>query len=576
MRNDIIYEVSVRRHKMSAARLRTRGGCMKKRNKKAIIITAIIMLIGILLVLAGFFGSWFLSLFSRDFDYKNIQPEDLGKTVKTDVFVYYENIDIEDKTLQLLGDMNEEDIKFILLDLSALSDEEEKIYYSRTGSYLTIQGRLRAMDDAEHQETIESLYRLYDDFLYEGLNDPEKNYTEEEKAEKMETYHQFLSDEVFPYCIELDSVSGFDWTPFIPAGVIIFLAALIVEICFIFKLKKRIVLPIIFGLMIIIPAVMFFDHIRTMLSINKINDDLYTMKNYECTDTQGMLDSNAADINGLLNWICANHFYGMPNPIDADFDFGCATFAATTPEGDHIFGRNFDFPETDTLLIYSHPNGAYESIGMADLGVFGVGQTYSISPDSPMGELVMMISPYVVVDGMNEMGVGAGILQLGLEETHQDNGKPDLLVFCAIRGILDTCASVDEALTLLESYDIQSDANCDYHLFITDRSGRYVVVEWLDGEMVVTERPSCTNTIVAPGEFYDMGYPDDRLSTVDACLDEDPVMTEQEAMEVLERVQNSNGMTEWSCVYNLDDFPVTVCLDSDYEQSYTFSAEDFR
>ena len=116
----------------------------------------------------------------------------------------------------------------------------------------------------------------------------------------------------------------------------------------------------------------------------------------------------------------------------------------------------------------------------------------------------------------------------------------------------------------------------DYHLFITDTSGRYVVVEWLDGEMVVTERLSCTNSIVAPGEFYDMGYPDGRLGTIDACLEEDPVVTEQEAMGILELVQNEDGMTEWSCVYNLDDFTVTVCLDGDYANPYTFSAEEFR
>ena len=558
-------------------RLSVVQGCMKKRNKKAMIITAIVMLTGILFVLAGFFGGWFLSLFSKEFDYKNIQPEDLGKTVRTDVFVYYDDIDIEDKALQVLGDVSsDDDLAFILVDLSALSEKEKDMYFSMTARHITIQGRLRAVDDAEYQETIESLYRLYDDFLYERLSDPENNYTEEEKAEKIEIYHQYLRDPVIPYCIELDSVSGFDWTPFIPAGIILFVIALILEICFVFKLKKRIVLPIVFGLMIVIPGIMFFNHIRTILSIHKINDDLYTLKNYECTDTQAMLDSNATDINGLLDWICANHFYGMPNPFEADFDFGCAAFAAVTPEGDHIFGRNFDFPETDTLLIYSHPEGAYESIGMADIGVFGVGHTYPISPDSPLGRLVMILAPYVVVDGMNEMGVGAGILQLSVEETHQDQGKPDLLVFCAIRGILDYCASVDEALAFLESYDIHSDTEYDYHLFITDRSGRYVVVEWLDGQMVVTERPSCTNSVVAPGEFYDMGDPDERMGTIDACLDTDRIVTEQEAMEILDNVHNKNGMTEWSCIYNLDDFTVTICLDADYGQSYTFSAEELR
>ena len=550
---------------------------MKKRNKKAIIITALVMLTGILLVFAGLFGNRIAGMFSKGLDYKNIQPEDLGKEIRTDIVVYYDDIDIEHKALQFVGDItSEDDFAYILLDLSALSEEDEEVYYSMSIQHITIQGRLRAVGDAEYEETIESLYRYYDDYIYENINDPEKNYTDAEKADLLEKSHEMLRNNVIPYCIDVKSIESFNWIPFIPIGAVLFVVSFIVEICFVFKLKKRIVLPVVFGLMIGIPAVMFFNHIRTILSVHKVSDSLYTMKNIECTDTRGMLDSNSSSINGLLDWIFDNHLYGMSNPFETDFDFGCATFAATTPEGDHLFGRNFDFPETDTLLIYSHPKGAYESVGMADIGIMGVSQNTSISPDSALGKAVMMITPYLVVDGMNEMGVGAGILQLEVEETHQDNGKPDLLVFCAIRGILDYCASVDEALVLLDSYDIHSDADCDYHLFITDRSGRYVVVEWLDGEMVVTEHPSCTNSVVAPGPYFDMGEPDDRKNTVDACLGLDRIVTEQEAMEILDKVHNEYNMTEWSCVYNLDDFTVTICLDADYTKAYTFSVEELR
>ena len=60
----------------------------KKRNRKAIVITELIMLAGILLVLTGLFGGWFTGLFYKDFDYKNIKPEDLGKEIKTDIKVY--------------------------------------------------------------------------------------------------------------------------------------------------------------------------------------------------------------------------------------------------------------------------------------------------------------------------------------------------------------------------------------------------------------------------------------------------------------------------------------------------------
>jgi hypothetical protein len=33
-------------------------------------------------------------------------------------------------------------------------------------------------------------------------------------------------------------------------------------------------------------------------------------------------------------------------------------------------------------------------------------------------------------------------------------------------------------------------------------------------------------------------------------------------MAILEKVKN-NKMTEWSCVYNLDKFTVSICLDSE-------------
>ena len=53
---------------------------MKKRNKPAIALAAILMLLGILLILAGFYGNWFFGLFAKSFDPRNIKPEDLGIT----------------------------------------------------------------------------------------------------------------------------------------------------------------------------------------------------------------------------------------------------------------------------------------------------------------------------------------------------------------------------------------------------------------------------------------------------------------------------------------------------------------
>lgn len=521
------------------------------------------MLIGILSVLAGFFGGSFMGLFTEDLDY-NMTPDDIGKNINTDMLVYYEEFDVPDKALQYIGDLSG-DGAFIVLDFSGLSDKEERFYYSKYYQHVTIRGTLRALNEDEYNEVAQEQFRLYDHYYYE------KNL-----PVTLDEFHDYLMESILPYCIDVQSVSSFNWIPFIPAGICIFLISLVLEICFIFKLKKRIVLPVVYGLMVIVPSVLLFNHIRTMLSVNKVADGFYTMRNLECTDTAGLLESGSVSANGFLDWVFKNHLYGLPNFINFDDSlFGCSAFAAVTPDGDHLFGRNFDLLETDTLLIYSHPEGAYESIGIADLGILGVGQTYPINPDSPLGKFVMVVTPYVIVDGMNEKGVGAGILTLNSVDMSQDKGNPDLAVFCAIRGILDTCASVDEALALLGSYDIYSDLG-NYHLFITDRSGKYVVVEWLEGEMVVTEHPCCTNSIIAPGKYYDTGIPDSRKSTIEEALGDEHIVSAEEAMEILDKVKDIAAPTEWSCIYNLDDFTVSICLDGDFTTVYTFSAKDIK
>lgn len=533
---------------------------MGKRNKKAIVITAILMLIGVLLVLAGFFSNWFLGLFAKSFDYENIKPEDIGKSFDTDLYIYYVNLDLEDKPAQFVGDLNDDGV-FILVDLSNLSEADKELYYSSFGRHVTINGTLKALNESEFKEVEESVYSFYGD-VYDLMEEPP--FTKEE-------YQQLMMDVYLPYCIEIKSIGSFNWTPFIPAGIILFVFALILEICFVFKLKKRIVLPVVYGILILVPTILFFNHIRTMLSVKKTADGIYTMENYECTDTEDLLSSGAGSVNELIDWILDKNFYGANYEFDEDnFSIGCAAFAGVTPEGDHLFGRNFDYPETDIVLVHSKPKGAYESIGFADLGILGVGQTYSIDPDSVEGRLFMVITPYLVVDGMNEMGVGTGILELQIDETHQDSGKSDLLIFCAVRGILDNCASVDEALEFLSSYDIQSDLDASYHLFITDKTGKYVVVEWLGNEMVVTEYPCATNSVIAPGEYYDMGEPDERIGIIEVNLGTDRIVTEQEAMDILDKVHDRT-LTEWSCVYNLDDFTVSVCVDIDYSKTYTFS-----
>ena len=141
----------------------------KKRNKKAIIITALVMLAGILLVLAGIFGGSIAGLFFKGFDPKNITPDVVGKNIRTDIMVDYDDLDLENKAVQNFGDR--EEVYMITLDLSALSESDRRLYYSKITQHITIDGTLRPMGDDEYNEVAESMFRHYDYIYYNKVEE---------------------------------------------------------------------------------------------------------------------------------------------------------------------------------------------------------------------------------------------------------------------------------------------------------------------------------------------------------------------------------------------------------------------
>ena len=77
--------------------------------------------------------------------------------------------------------------------------------------------------------------------------------------------------------------------------------------------------------------------------------------NYKLDD---MLNAGITSDEEMIEWFRKAGFYGIPVTIHTS-DIGFSAFKATTPEGDILFGRNFDYPETDTLMVYSAPKNGY-------------------------------------------------------------------------------------------------------------------------------------------------------------------------------------------------------------------------
>ena len=108
---------------------------------------------------------------------------------------------------------------------------------------------------------------------------------------------------------------------------------------------------------------------------------------------------------------------------------------------------------------------------------------------------------------------------------------------------------------------------------IVDKTGRSVVVEWIDDKMYVNELNAVTNSVVTPGEHYDE-CSDWRLPVIKSGLaDHNDILTKDQAKELLDAASQKD-YTEWSCVYDLNDFSVDVYVDEDYTQAYHYGGKN--
>lgn len=322
---------------------------------------------------------------------------------------------------------------------------------------------------------------------------------------------------------------------------------------------------------------LFGNLIRTLNSIERIGDtQLFTMDFKGDYGFDEFLETGASTDTELINFIVGQLLHGIPLEFDLP-DLGCSTFASKTPDGDVVFGRNFDMYYSPALLVRTEPDNGYRSMSMVNLAYIGYGEDKL--PLDMMSSFLSLAAPYTPLDGVNEKGLAVGVLLIDTEPTNQQTDKVDITTTTAIRMMLDKCATVDEAVEMLKNYDMHSSANSCYHFQIADSSGKSVVVEYIGDEMNVIETEAATNFLLTPGD-YPFGKGQDRYDTIVRMLAENKYsVSEEEAMEILEAAKQEpspekDSSTQWSCVYNLTDLTLDVAVGRDYENIYEFSLNE--
>ena len=356
------------------------------------------------------------------------------------------------------------------------------------------------------------------------------------------------------------------------------------------------------------------DQLNSLKSIKKVADNYYIMDYTYDYDLDTLLESNTGNSTtvGMLLYAVADVFLQL-NPenkkliadlgLYVDIDnkmvseaiqkiinlesFGCTTFNATTPEGDAVFGRNYDYMDSPAMTVWTNPEDGYASVSTVSLYFLGYGGDFL--PDNLVTSLLTLVAPYIPVDGMNEKGLSVGVLELETPETFQQTEKKDITTTAIIRAVLDHAATVDEAVEIFNNYDMHDllGVGCTYHYQVADANGDTAIIEYVNGETTVI-RPDETGTLVATNFWLSEGVDDpdgaghDRYETAKNMLAEkNYVVTENEAMDILEATHIVNAdlhgyvcSTIWSVVYNNTDRTFDVCAMYDFDNVYSFSVDE--
>ena len=254
----------------------------------------------------------------------------------------------------------------------------------------------------------------------------------------------------------------------------------------------------------------------------------------------------------------------------------CSTISAKNTNNSHVWGRNFDWYGSVPIIVKCTPKEGYASIATCDFK--NITESAEAVPNNFIRKMLAIAAVYVPMDGINEAGLCVADLEVnegGMIEV--DTEKPDLTITTAIRLLLNRAATVEEAVQLLEQYDIHASGGISHHLSISDASGASVSVEFVNGEMQVVQTDCITNfnlannDTAAGGESAQKRY--ERLCTL--YQENNGILTGEDIKYALSQVSQTEGTwtTQWSIVYQQDMQKVIYYFGGVFEEEKAFAVD---
>ena len=318
---------------------------------------------------------------------------------------------------------------------------------------------------------------------------------------------------------------------------------------------------------IVAVAVIFINEFRSLASIRKADDyGMFQMTYFGDYGFDDFLLVGAESDRDVEAFLTERLLRGFP--IDLNITSGgCTVFVTHNAVGEVIFGRNFDFPTySPSMQLITRPDNGYVSISTVNLQFLGYNQD-KLPSGLNWSSFPALGAPYVPFDGINEKGVAIALLAVPEAEPAFYESRITLGTTTSIRLVLDKAATIDEAIELLEQYNMYFSGGIYCQFFIADASGRSVVVNYWGGELKVTETEEhfqvATNFI--PYNDLNIGEGFDEFERYDRVLEvikeNNGILTEIQVVDVLSKVgvrHNDEERLHWTVIYNLSTLEGTI------------------
>ena len=306
------------------------------------------------------------------------------------------------------------------------------------------------------------------------------------------------------------------------------------------------------------------EEIATLSSLEQVDDyPLYTMHYVGVYASPTLMEE---DLSKSLS-------IDLRLPEACQAGWGCALFAALGDAEMRLYGRNFDWRFSPALLLFTDPPDGYASVSMVDIAYLGFeGDRSKSLLDLSLSERQgLMGAPSLPFDGMNEQGLAIGMAAVPPGEMQADPNKKTIDQLVVIREILDHASTVDEAVEIFSSYNIDM-GNVPLHYLVASVSGEAALVEFYQGEMHVFRNEDpwqlATNFIVASTDGKPQGQCPryDRISQ--ELQEKAGQLNSQEALSLLADVSQDHPQegsnTQWSIVYDMTGGDVNIVMGRKY------------